>query len=611
MSTEVGKLHYDLTVDDKNLKSGLDSADKQVQGFGTKVDAFGDRMTSAGKKMTLGMTVPLVGLATYGVKAFSDLGEAVNAVSVVFGESSKQLEEFATTASTQVGLSKRAFLQAATPIGAALQNVGYSADEAAEKSIVLTKRAADMASVFNVDVSEALTAINAGLRGESEPIKRFGVGLDEASIKAYALANGIARQGEEMTNAQKVQARYGLLMEQSNKVAGDFVNTSDSIANSQRIMKAQTEDSAAKLAQNLAPAVQKVQAEALKLLEKFNALSPAQQEMILKGAAVLAMIGPLTTAIGGLAKATSFTSAGMQKLGLSMGYLGGVGMFLLAGSILNTNSSLNKQAEELKGVGYNVDLLKSSYDRNKIAQDLLKQSTDLVTAAQDRQKNASLGLAQAQLSVEQASLREKEAQDRLTEAVNRYGQDSPRTKQAELDLRQAKLDSASASQRVTEATKEQEKATAEASKQNEYKRKIEDTTRALDEMSNAQKKIWDKAQKGDVLSRSQAKAMGMPGFSKGVENFRGGMALVGEDGPELVNLPKGSDVIPNHKMIENVAKPSANSTSKVSNSNYSITLNVTPLVATSKQALRDMSKEIVDAFNEGLRSQGKKEVGVW
>jgi hypothetical protein len=36
----------------------------------------------------------------------------------------------------------------------------------------------------------------------------------------------------------------------------------------------------------------------------------------------------------------------------------------------------------------------------------------------------------------------------------------------------------------------------------------------------------------------------VPGFAGGVENFAGGMALVGERGPELVNLPRGSDVIP-------------------------------------------------------------------
>ena len=40
----------------------------------------------------------------------------------------------------------------------------------------------------------------------------------------------------------------------------------------------------------------------------------------------------------------------------------------------------------------------------------------------------------------------------------------------------------------------------------------------------------------------------IPAFARGVRNFRGGAALVGERGPELVNLPRGSDVIPNHQL---------------------------------------------------------------
>jgi hypothetical protein len=37
-------------------------------------------------------------------------------------------------------------------------------------------------------------------------------------------------------------------------------------------------------------------------------------------------------------------------------------------------------------------------------------------------------------------------------------------------------------------------------------------------------------------------------FADGVTNYRGGMALVGERGPELVNLPRGSSVTPNHQL---------------------------------------------------------------
>lgn len=40
----------------------------------------------------------------------------------------------------------------------------------------------------------------------------------------------------------------------------------------------------------------------------------------------------------------------------------------------------------------------------------------------------------------------------------------------------------------------------------------------------------------------------IPGFASGVTNFSGGPAIVGERGPELLNLPRGSDVIPLNRL---------------------------------------------------------------
>ena len=39
------------------------------------------------------------------------------------------------------------------------------------------------------------------------------------------------------------------------------------------------------------------------------------------------------------------------------------------------------------------------------------------------------------------------------------------------------------------------------------------------------------------------------GFAKGTQNFAGGSALVGEAGPEIVNLPRGSQIIPNNRLV--------------------------------------------------------------
>lgn len=182
-----------------------------------------------------------------------DFGESINAVEKTFGSASDKILEFGKTADKQAGLSKAAFNSAVVPIGAMLQNMGLSADQAAEGSINLGKTAADLASVFNSDLGEALTAIQAGLRGEADPLERFGVQLNQTAVKAYALEEGIISQGEALEGTALATARLGAFMKQTSKFQGDFIDTSDQAANRQRILEARLINVRAEIGEKLLP----------------------------------------------------------------------------------------------------------------------------------------------------------------------------------------------------------------------------------------------------------------------------------------------------------------------------------------------------------------------
>ena len=243
------KLEVEIVGDASSLKRALGQADNSATKTGGAFSGLAKKGLLLGGAAGLGAVA--LG-AKKAVSAASDLNESINAVKVVFGPASRAVLNFSKQAD-KIGLSMREFNQLVTPIGASLKNYGFSADAAAKQSIKLAKRAADMASVFNVDVGEALGAIQAGLRGEADPLERFGVGLTEAALKAKALQMGMKLAGGELTAQQKTQARLALIYEQTNKVQGDFANTSDSLANQQRILKAQFENVAATVGQKLIP----------------------------------------------------------------------------------------------------------------------------------------------------------------------------------------------------------------------------------------------------------------------------------------------------------------------------------------------------------------------
>ncbi len=187
-----------------------------------------------------------------GIQLASDLSESVNAATVAFGdEVGEQLQRLAQDAPSRLALSRRAYLQFATQFSAFARTIRR--DNPAGFITELTERGADFASVFNLEVSEALELFQSGLAGETEPLRRYGLNLSAAAVESFAYANGIAAVGQQLTENEKVQARWGLLLEQTAGVQGDNANTAGELAGQQRRLAVAFEESQTKLGEFLIP----------------------------------------------------------------------------------------------------------------------------------------------------------------------------------------------------------------------------------------------------------------------------------------------------------------------------------------------------------------------
>lgn len=172
----------------------------------------------------------------------SDLNESVNAVQVSYGDAADAVLRLGDNSAKAFGLSKNDLNAYAVQFSSFVTTIAGSGGDVAGTLQTLVGRGTDFASVMNLDVSEALQVFQSGLAGETEPLRRFGLDLSAATVEQYAYAHGIAESGTQLTEAQKVQARYGALLEQTNKVAGDFANTQDELANKNRTNAATWED---------------------------------------------------------------------------------------------------------------------------------------------------------------------------------------------------------------------------------------------------------------------------------------------------------------------------------------------------------------------------------
>lgn len=148
-----------------------------------------------------------LGAAVTGIKevtqAAGDAEQSIGAIDTVFKENAQTMHDWAATASQTVGISGNEYRELGTLLGSQLKNMGTPMDQIADKTNGLIGMGADMASMFGGTTKEAIEAISSALKGEMDPIEKYGVTLSAAALDAEALATGIIKP---VKDADKIAA---------------------------------------------------------------------------------------------------------------------------------------------------------------------------------------------------------------------------------------------------------------------------------------------------------------------------------------------------------------------------------------------------------------------
>lgn len=226
MANYDGSIRISTKIDESGIVSGLDRIEKSFKRLaGIVGTAFGLKS--------------LVDFGKQAVSIASDLEEVQNVVDTAFGSMSSQVDSWAKQAIKNFGMSELAAKQTASTYMAMSKGMGQYGEDAAAMALAAAERTGDIASFYNMTQEEADTMMKSIWTGETETLKRIGVVMTQTNLDAYALANGIGKTTEEMTQAEQVQLRYQYVMAQTSLAAGDFVKTQDSWANQTRILSQQ------------------------------------------------------------------------------------------------------------------------------------------------------------------------------------------------------------------------------------------------------------------------------------------------------------------------------------------------------------------------------------
>ena len=280
--TGFGQLNQELAETDRELdriRTSADRAGRELDTAGRRgVSSFNGMAVAAGAfGVALAAAVGIrafVGFAGQAIEAASSFEESLSKSRVVFGSFSDDIEEFARTGPQALGLANREALAFTATFGNLFIALGLSQQEAAELSPAIVQLGADLASFNDIQVTDALEKLRSGLVGEAEPLRVLGVNINETVTQAKALELGLGGVTGELTEAEKVQARYALILEQTATAQGDFARTADGVANTQRSVRAAFGDLVTEIGIALTPAMESLLDLAPELITALEGLIP-------------------------------------------------------------------------------------------------------------------------------------------------------------------------------------------------------------------------------------------------------------------------------------------------------------------------------------------------
>lgn len=235
-----------IISDAKNAIAGFNAA-------GGGLDKLEGKLKNASAAMSVA-SAAVIGIGKQTLDAASALQQSTGAVESVFKSQSDAIKNLAANAADSVGLSANQYQEFASVMGSQLKNLGIDQQALVPTTDKLISMGADLASMFGGTTAEAVEALSAVFRGETDPIERYGISIKESDVQARLAAEGLDGLEGEARRQAETQARLSILTEQSADAQGNFARETDTAAGSAQIAAAHWENAKAALGESLLPA---------------------------------------------------------------------------------------------------------------------------------------------------------------------------------------------------------------------------------------------------------------------------------------------------------------------------------------------------------------------
>lgn len=271
MATTVDTLLVRIESDMSDIRRDLRRLETQTGQTSNKVRRSLGNMGGAFKAVIGGVLVAQLARGTIALTNFASDMEEMSAMSeAVFGSFIHSVRDELDQFGEAVGRSRFDLEKMAASVQDTFVPLGFARGQAADLSVALTKLAVDVASFKNESEQATMQAFQSALVGNHEAVRRFGIVITEAELKAELFRMGITKNAKDVDAATKVQARLNLIMAGTKDAQGDAAKTSDSYANQTRALDAQLKLLAADVGNELLPVMKDLVAVSIDATKGFR-----------------------------------------------------------------------------------------------------------------------------------------------------------------------------------------------------------------------------------------------------------------------------------------------------------------------------------------------------
>lgn len=229
-----GKTSTNTSKISSNLSASAKSTALLSSGFRNVLQTTISLLSALGIQSGLSGAVDAVKNA---IEVASSSGEYLNVLTSAFKSNSDEMVSWAQNSAKSYGMANSEARKYLGTLGSMFSTSGLSEDIYKDMTINLTKLSGDIASFYNMSVSDAYGKISSALAGEVKPLRSIGINVSVTNLQEYMDSLKINADYSDLDQANKMLVTYNFLMHNTSLSQGDFAKTSSSYANSVKALQ--------------------------------------------------------------------------------------------------------------------------------------------------------------------------------------------------------------------------------------------------------------------------------------------------------------------------------------------------------------------------------------